>query len=713
MKQSTTSLNHLVNWVQMTRTFAPLLDSEADSLLIKLQQLSERNRRITSLEDAPLTLGIYGHALDGKNHLLNTLQGNPNGRIDIQLGDKRLDYLTHINPGHTPAAMAVRFSSQQPPEVDNYPLLLTLYSEVELAQQFINQYHAAPAPRLATSSAVTLRLAELESRRQATPIEGLTAEQVADLLRGYHRLQRRQNHLDVNVCYQMAQLAPLLTVEDRASLFALLWGEDSALTETWLRLAHALQHLGGVEQVLAPASLVVDSFLLPAEGFLIPASPDDPQEQADVMVCPLSERQPGPHLSLPQSDLALLCAEVVFTLNQESALPLVDLLDIPGHQLTWYTNRLQPDTLLVCNAVSERAEVQATGKALAWWVDSTQSPGHSSLPGLVWTITPFDARFTSGASLDDGVQRLVGHPGKRWGTLQALDSRNMHRLLEWLTDALNHARREQRIAALRNELDAQTVALFQRFSEAHQVTPQQARQQAEDLVRALQSRATQHGNLLASLVPSRDALQQRWLQHQQQHQPKPEGFALEIDLFADTVESEAPVTDGISYARAVHQLWVNHLRLLGQRREAAHQFGLDGIQLQALCEVLIVASYRLDVPAMLERSMQSGESGLELDISRASTVLGDFIAWLGYASVPVSGRPASRVNKGQAVFAPPAQADISRRLTKLGEQPTRGNASYVYDWLVALYTRATENIGYQNPQDINDKQRQTLLKLLG
>ena len=79
MKQSTTSLNHLMNWVQMTRTFAPLLDSEADSLLIKLQQLSERNRHISSLEDAPLTLGIYGHALDGKNHLLSTLQGNPNG----------------------------------------------------------------------------------------------------------------------------------------------------------------------------------------------------------------------------------------------------------------------------------------------------------------------------------------------------------------------------------------------------------------------------------------------------------------------------------------------------------------------------------------------------------------------------------------------------------------------------------------------------------
>ena len=48
MKQLTTSLSHLVNWVQMTRTFSPLLDNEADSLLARLEQLSERHRRISA-----------------------------------------------------------------------------------------------------------------------------------------------------------------------------------------------------------------------------------------------------------------------------------------------------------------------------------------------------------------------------------------------------------------------------------------------------------------------------------------------------------------------------------------------------------------------------------------------------------------------------------------------------------------------------------------
>ena len=52
-------------------------------------------------------------------------------------------------------------------------------------------------------------------------------------------------------------------------------------------------------------------------------------------------------LSLPQSDLAQLCAEVIFTLSQPSALANVDLLDIPADELSWYTTRPQPDTLPV------------------------------------------------------------------------------------------------------------------------------------------------------------------------------------------------------------------------------------------------------------------------------------------------------------------------------------------------------------------------------
>ena len=49
------------------------------------------------------------------------------------------------------------------------------------------------------------------------------------------------------------------------------------------------------------------------------------------------------------------------------------------------------------------------------------------------------------------------------------------------------------------------------------------------------------------------------------------------------------------------------------------------------------------------------------------------------------------------------------RLTKLDEQPSHGASRYVYDWLVALYTRANENVGYQHPQDVSEVDKKRLM----
>ncbi len=704
-------LESLVDWIEETRVHAPLLENEADSLLARMLPLQRRQQQLTALTDQPLTLGLYGHSSAGKRHLLSALLANHAGRIDITLGEKTLDYFTHINPSHAASGLAVRFTHRAAPAADNFPLLLTLFSESELTQRTIRHYHTRPEPRVAQSSVIAARLDELQTRRQAQLIPGITRQQTADIADCYQAQLRRRHHLDDALWQQMADLLPWLIPADRVSLLAMLWGDDAQLTAQWLHLSETLQHIGATTNCLAPASLLVDSFLLPAEGFLIAATPDEPELQADVMICPLFNYEVASPVSLAQQDLLALCAEVCLTLSQAPTLKDVEIIDIPLTQIDYYTRRLQPDTLLVCNAALERAEVKDAGKVLARWVDATQG-AQATLPGLIWTITPHDARFTHSASVDDGVQRLIGHAGKRWGTLQALDSRNMHRLVEWLTDAMNDERRTRRIATLQKSLDEQTVELFHRFSVEHNATPENARLQAESLVRALQANAALHGELLASLVPERHALQQCWQRHHHQRKSKPTGFQLDIDLFADEDPADLHEVTPVSYALEVHQLWVAHLRRLGQRSEVARQFGLDNAQLQALCDLLIIASYRLNLPDQLEEMLQAGDGSQAQEITAACNVLGDFVNWLGYASVPQTSRPASRVNKGATVFAPAAQAQASRRLTKLGEVPARGNASYVYDWLVALYTRALENSGYRHPQDISDLHRQKLTALL-
>lgn len=702
-------ITSLIGWVQQTRLSVPLVENEADGLLQRLAVLHNRQQHIDLQAEQPLTIGLYGHSVSGKHHLLTMLLGDNVKRIEISLGGKVLDYLTHINPGHAPN-VAVRFTRRELPVAEHYPLLITLGTSSTLAQRLIRQYHAEPAARFARHDVIAARLKELQVRRQAQAAAGLTQQQLADIAETYQQMVRRQHHLENALWQQIAELLPWLNCADQAALLAPLWGDNAAITAQWQHLAETLNHLGNAQQVLAPASLLVDTFLLPVEGFLIPGTPDEPEMDADVMVCPLFNHEIGTQVSLAQRDLQQLCAEITLSLNHPPKLAQIDVVDIPTAQLDDYTPYLQPDKLVVCNAAAERSEVNAAGKMLARWVDKTQA-SNATTPGLIWAITPDDARF-SGANLDNGVQRIIGLPGKRWGTLQALDSRNMHRLLEWLADAVVPAQRALRIEMLQLALNDEIRALFSHIIDAEKLTPERARSQAEELVRALQANAAQHGELLASLLPERHALQQCWLSHQQTRKQQPADFRLDIDLFADDESADTPDHAPSSFASVVHLLWINHLRQLATRREIAQLSGLDNTQLQALCQLLIVASYRLKLPEQLETALRHGDGSMAQEITCVSAVLGDFVSWLGYAHIEPSLRPASRVNKGSPVFAPLKQATASTRLVRLGEQPARGNTIYVYDWLVALYARAVENIGYRHPLDVSDMQKKALRDLL-
>jgi len=98
------------------------------------------------------------------------------------------------------------------------------------------------------------------------------------------------------------------------------------------------------------------------------------------------------------------------------------------------------------------------------------------------------------------------------------------------------------------------------------------------------------------------------------------------------------------------------------------------------------------------------------------TVLGDFVAWLGFLQRPESERPESRVNRGQTIFSRPPAPSVSfssgQRLTRLTAAPANHTAFYIYDWLVGLNQLIVENNGYTGGSDLPAGARQTLSVLL-
>jgi hypothetical protein len=228
----------------------------------------------------------------------------------------------------------------------------------------------------------------------------------------------------------------------------------------------------------------------------------------------------------------------------------------------------------------------------------------------------------------------------------------------------------------------------------------------ESVIRQLQAQAAKHGELLDGLLPPMRIFESL-LRIQQPREEQVSGlFNEEIDLFAEVRDTmHSPESQETGYQ--AHKMWINHVRQWCRDENNARRLRLDPRTLRQVADILVTTSYRLEMPQRLQRIMQREN----VCAAQLYADIGDFITWLGFADVAEDQRPASRIQKGSAIFSAPKQQPMLR-LTKLDEQPSHGASRYVYDWLVALYTRANENVGYQHPQDVSEVDKKRLDALL-
>lgn len=719
MRATTTTTQALIGWINATRQHAPLLDNDADALLARLAVADAREKAIQRALSAGSTIGLYGHSQAAKAHLLATLCGSDNQRMNVIVGQRTFDYFSHINPGHALTNMALRFTPTATEVADDaFPLRLSLLTEAELVQVFLAR---ATLPAV-DKSVIEARLEKWRALRQPQSVPGITAADVGTIARYWRdTVPAAAQQMDDALWHQFALLLPSLDLSTRASVWSLLWGEQQELTQQWLKLAQILHQTSHAQALAAPLSLLVDNFGLPTEGFLTRGDIALPEVQQAVLH-PLHNGELLNAISIPLDVLALLTRELILPV-ENSALAGVDIIDIPAPsaqpdsplalaKLQWllehYRQQLQPDVLVICNATAHHGQTARTAKMLLNWVKATQPGDDAALPGLVWAITPQDARFTRRSNLDEAVQQLLGKPGQHWGTLQALDSSSMQRVIEWLSQATLPAQRETRLQGLRQQHQRELYQLMRGYLAPLTQDPDAQRGTAEAMVRALQGSAARHGELLEGLLPPLRAFE-TLLAVQQPREEQVNGlFTDAIDLFADSTQDNDEMLQPTDKARLAHQVWINHLRQWSRDDAVASRLGLDTAILQQIGDVLVVASYRLNLLVQLKKIVDTDKSSA----AQLHAALGNFVGWVGYAQTPASARPASRIRKGQPVFVTPVVNSTAPRLTRLGEQPVHAATAYVYDWLVALYTQAIDNIGYQHPHDITHDDRRALQALL-
>lgn len=647
-----------------------------------------------------------------------------------------------------------------------------------LVDAFLNDFSSEFDYQELDEGVIDEHLAALSTLRQPDIVAGLSEDDVVALWDAVNRrIGSRGKRLNRDFWPSAVRLAPYLSVDHRARLFSLLWNGVDELTSTYASFSHILQRLSCAEKVAVPLSVLVDDMQLPAEGILSPEVLENANSPLDfsVQVCPLINRKTAKPVELSIAELALLTFEITLPLAGAAREPLfqqTDVLDFPGMGrsleseyepssslngilqrakaqvlLERYADNQQLGALMVCTAVSEKTTTQSVGKILAHWAKSTLGDTEQRKPALIWALTPFDLRVTQNKSYDDAVQRYVGLPGESWGSMLVIDKSGVRRMVDYLATEVNSEtnlrRLNLRLESLRRELADHLLGNWLALDEEKE--EKEKLRISQTLLKALQTRTGVHGELLERLLPTRDELRGLYLQlnnqanstvvsgnHSDNELPimhgDPFGIEMNIDLVASIVPEEDSVTSEeqteANFANQAYQYWINHLRNLAENRALLALLGLGKPELELLLQELITASVRMHIASALSHALSGTENeGARIDmlvdrqVSRVLSVLGDFVAWLGFQQIPESLRPDSRVNRGQKIFAkPPAMKTASwgnsLRLTKLSVTPSNNTGFYIYDWLVGLSEVIIQNKGYSAAHELNQQQQQQLKNIV-
>src|SRR5471030_187883 len=769
-------IDQAIAWIDENRKHSPRLQMEADRLSLKLLRQRYKSRNLGISSSCNPGIGLYGQFQSGKSHLLNALVAGDNGRLETLLGNQILDYFSHINPGSQASGMITRFSRQTDITDAQWPVQLTLLGEADLIK--IAALSARDIPPQWDQTQILTHIRSLSMHRQPQAVDGLSGDDVVALWDAMARFDAKADKTRALHFWPAAvELAPYLSVDDRARLFSVLWAESAHTTAFYRHFAHTLQQLGSATQVLAPLSVLVDDHLLPADGVMSPLTLSREFETENhgktVKVRPLRQGIPDTSVEISLVDLTLLSVELLLPLMavpQEALFEQVDLLTFPADidlltaepahtllspallqaknacLLERYTDSQQVNLLMVCTAAGNRASVKHVGKALDHWVKQTHGENAQvrsrRKPALIWTLTPFDQRITHGEHFDEAVQRYVGTPGDAWGTMLAMDKRGIERMAAWLSTEVTPQSKQKRVMEqleeVRRELADNLLGSWHQPAGAEEL--QQKQRIAESLLKALQTRAGVHGELLERLLPAREELRRLYLQQfntpqvavQKTGVNAPQvtetfGIGISIDLFSEepvqavvTEEPNAPAVAETDFARKAQHHWINHLRSLPDNAPLVDLLGIGKPGVEMLVEEVITAGIRMDVVGKLVNILEetplsgsSAESQADRQVSRALTVMGDFVAWLGFLNIEESQRPDSRINRGHKIFAkPPKTWSTSQRLTKLTLAPVNNTAFYIYDWLVALNEIIIQNTGYSAGREISAQQKEKLREIL-
>ena len=318
-------------WVE-TPGNAAMIGAEARSLTQMMRKGLRRARRLAQAAEKPMSVSVFGPSQAGKSFLVSVLARPEGGRLVGDFPTRRLDYISEVNPegeGES-TGLVTRFTMRREPTPDGFPVKLTLLSEADIIRTIVNSFfndgdESEVPPEPAELSA---HLDAFKARAGAAR-PGLDADAVHEIGEYIDSVFRKSAYAAALKPFwdEAAEIAPRLSIQDRAAFFAILWGRHDAMGDLYQQLANALAHLDHS----ATVHVTLDA-LTPREQSII-----DVKTLAGLRGTPVGPplsvlTEAGRTLQMPRAELCALAAELVFPMAEQPSelFGRTDLLDFPG-----------------------------------------------------------------------------------------------------------------------------------------------------------------------------------------------------------------------------------------------------------------------------------------------------------------------------------------------------------------------------------------------
>ena len=300
------------------------------------KSVAAARKTITAI-DRPMCIGVFGPSQAGKSYLVSVLARPGEKPLMARFGDlgREVDFIREINPGgdRESTGLVTRFSIKAEPSPSGAPVVLRMLSETDVAKILGNSFFLDGDPKRRpplTPETVLKALANAKTQAGSSNGPGLKDEDIWDLQDYFEKQFAGLAYIETLSAFweEAGQLAPQLSVRDRAELFSILWGGIPQFTAVYTELVSALERLGFPKEAYCP----IDA-LIPREKSIIDVAtlsglglPDGGSEELAI------RSMSGPVISLPRPVITALAAELRITIADQPG-PLyehTDLLDFPG-----------------------------------------------------------------------------------------------------------------------------------------------------------------------------------------------------------------------------------------------------------------------------------------------------------------------------------------------------------------------------------------------